>query len=120
MLGRAGEGRITFLEPVVMTDGSGYARLPIILAHDPRARPFQQAALGVGRFAGPGQDHGPARQADEDGQAVHYCASQSGIVSPSISASIGGRARTTAHLSPVTSTSGVSGRLLYVPAIVAP
>jgi hypothetical protein len=31
VLGRAGEGQITFLEPVVMTDGSGYTRVPILL-----------------------------------------------------------------------------------------
>jgi hypothetical protein len=30
-LGRIGEGQITFLQPVVMTDGSGYTRLPIVL-----------------------------------------------------------------------------------------
>ena len=31
VLGRAGEGQITFLEPVVMTDGSRYTRVPILL-----------------------------------------------------------------------------------------
>ncbi len=90
----------------------GDPRSAVLLAHDLRARPLQQAALGVGRLARPGQDHRPARQAQKDGQAVHQSASQSGMLSPAISASIGGRARTTAHLSPDTSTSGVSGRLL--------
>lgn len=31
VVGREGEGQITFLQPVVMTDGSEYARLPIVL-----------------------------------------------------------------------------------------
>ena|SRR6266850_1659307 len=31
VLGRVGEGQITFFEPVVMTDGSGYTRVPILI-----------------------------------------------------------------------------------------
>lgn len=31
LLGRVGEGQITFLQPVVMTDGSAYTRVPLII-----------------------------------------------------------------------------------------
>ena len=90
----------------------GEARRLIRFIDDARAGPFEQAALGLGRLPFARQDDRAARQPKEDGQTVHQSASQSGMMSPSISALSGGRSRTTAHLSPATSTSGVNGRLL--------